>query len=111
MRRAPGVVTATCAVMLAIGCGWSPASRAPARIEIVVDKIAFQQPEVHARVGDSVGWVNKDPVAHTSTSRKPAWDVTVEPGTTGHVVLKEAGTFDYYCRLHPNMSGRLIVAN
>jgi plastocyanin len=53
--------------------------------------------------------VNKDILDHTGTARNGAWDVAVEPGKTGKVQLKGAGTIEYYCRLHPNMVGKITV--
>jgi plastocyanin len=34
----------------------------------------------------------------------------VLPGKTARLVVKKAGAFDYICRFHPNMKGRLTVA-
>jgi plastocyanin len=33
----------------------------------------------------------------------------VLPGKNGRMVMKAAGTFDYICRYHPNMTGEVIV--
>jgi plastocyanin len=109
MRRIHVVTLLLCGVVAsAIGCGRSPARRAET-IRVVVDKIAFQQPDVRAHIGDSIEWINKDVVTHTSTARDETWDVTVDPGATGRAVLDRAGTFDYFCRLHPNMTARVVV--
>jgi plastocyanin len=32
------------------------------------------------------------------------------PNQRGQVVLKNAGTADYFCKFHPNMKGRVVVA-
>src|SRR3954463_13002597 len=99
MRRMHVPMVLVCGVVAsAIGCGRSPARRAET-IRIVVDKIAFQQPDVHAHIGDSIEWINRDVVTHTSTARDETWDVTVDPGATARALLNRAGTFDYYCRL------------
>ena len=91
-------------------CAWTMASARAVTIEIVIDQVAFQKPEVKARVGDTVEWINKDLFDHTATAKNGDWSVTMEPGKRGRVVLKKAGTLDYFCKLHPNMTGRLIVA-
>jgi plastocyanin len=56
-----------------------------------------------------VEWINKDIVDHTATARNKAWDVKIPTGKTGRLTLEKAGTFEYYCTLHPNMVGKLIV--
>jgi plastocyanin len=90
------------------GCARLPA-RSAATVHITIDKVAFQQSDARARVGDTVEWTNNDVIAHTSTSREDAWDVAMEPGVTARAVMKRPGTFEYYCRFHPNMTGRVTV--
>jgi plastocyanin len=79
-------------------------------IRVNVDKLAFTPAEISARVGDTIEWVNADFLAHTATGRGKEWDVMIAPNKTGRVTLKRAGNIDYYCRFHPNMSGRISVA-
>jgi plastocyanin len=87
------------------------ASRAAAEtIRINVDKLAFTPAEVSIHAGDTIEWVNGDFLAHTATARSKEWDVTIPPNKTGWVMLKRAGEIEYYCRFHPNMVGRISVA-
>ena len=66
--------------------------------------------EATAKVGDTIEWVNKDIFLHTATARNGDWDVTMPPKKTVTLVLKKAGTIDYYCRFHPpNMKATLTV--
>ena len=46
--------------------------------------------------------------AHRDSAR---WgvDVMLPPNTTKSVVIKAAGTIDYYCKFHPNMNGQIAV--
>lgn len=97
-------------IALAVVSAESASAAAPATLQIVIDQFAFARPTVSATVGDTIEWVNNDIVDHSSTDRKKAWDVTMAPGKTARVVMKAAGTFEYYCRFHPNMTGRLVVA-
>ena len=86
-------------------------SRAAAEtIRINVDKLAFTPAEVSVYAGDTIEWVNGDFLAHTATARSKEWDVTIPPNKTGRVTLKRAGEIEYYCRFHPNMVGRISVA-
>jgi len=79
-------------------------------IEIKIDKIAFAPAQVTARVGDTIEWINADIVAHTATARNKDWDVMLTPNARKSVVLKAAGTVEYYCKFHPNMTGQITVA-
>jgi plastocyanin len=79
-------------------------------IEVIVDKLVFAPVDVNAKVGDTVEWVNKDAFAHTATATNGDWNVTLAPKQNGQLVLKKPGTTDYFCKFHPNMKGRVIVA-
>ena len=79
-------------------------------IQVKMEKIAFVPKQVSAHVGDTVEWVNADIVAHTATARNGAWDAILPPYATRRVKLKAAGTVDYYCRFHPNMTGQIVIA-
>jgi plastocyanin len=79
-------------------------------VQIVIDQIAFQRPDVAASVGDTVEWVNRDVVDHAATARSGAWDVLIPAGKKARLVLTQPGTFEYYCRFHPDMTARLTVS-
>ena len=67
-------------------------------------------PQVSAHVGDTIEWPSSDFVAHTATARNKDWDVAIPAKGVGHVMLKHAGDVDYFCRFHPNVTGRISVA-
>ena len=81
-----------------------------ATIQITIENLVFAPAEASAKVGDTIEWINKDIFAHTATARGGDWDVTMPPKKTVTLVLKKAGTVDYYCRFHPNMKATLTVA-
>jgi plastocyanin len=78
-------------------------------IQVKIESLAFMPSQVTAHVGDTIEWVNADFVAHTATARDGAWDVMMAPSATASVALKAGGTVDYYCKVHPNMTGRITV--
>jgi len=90
---------------LMLGAGMTHA----ATIEITIDKMAFSPAAIEAKVGDTIEWINKDAFVHTATV-KGGWEVMLPVKKSGSIVVDKAGTFDYYCRLHPNMKGRITVA-
>jgi plastocyanin len=79
-------------------------------IQIVMDKMVFSPTETTASIGDTIEWVNNDILSHTATARHGDWDVAIAAKKTVSLVLKRAGSIDYYCRYHPNMTGRIVVA-
>jgi plastocyanin len=79
-------------------------------IQVTIDKLVFTPAEVNAKVGDTIEWVNKDTLVHTATATNGDWNVNIAPNQSGQVVLNKTGAADYYCKFHPNMKGRVIVA-
>ena len=88
---------------------WAGSAHA-AVIQIKIKDMAFAPAQVSAQVGDTIEWTNADFVAHTATARDGAWDIMLPPNATRSVVLKTAGTVEYYCRFHPNMTGQVTIA-
>jgi plastocyanin len=78
-------------------------------IHVTIENLEFTPTELTAKVGDVVVWDNKDFLAHTATATNNDWNVVISPKQAGKVELKKAGTFDYFCRFHPNMKARLVV--
>jgi plastocyanin len=79
-------------------------------IQVKIENLAFAPSQVSAHVGDTIEWVNADFVAHTATARNGSWDVMIPPNTKKGIVLKAEGMVDYYCKLHPNMTGQVMVS-
>jgi plastocyanin len=80
---------------------------------IEIKKLVFNAAEVTLHVGDSIEWVNNDPIPHTASAKADAiggpWEVVIAPGTSAKRRMNDVGTIEYYCRFHPNMKARIIV--
>jgi plastocyanin len=72
--------------------------------------------EINVAIGATVSWINDDSAAHTVTAGSPA-DVQVEifdssllmGGGTWSFTFDEAGSYDYFCMVHPWMTGSVSV--
>jgi plastocyanin len=105
MARAFGM--AWLAVLALVGA----AAPARANVRIVpIGDMAFAPAPQGLKVGDAVLWVNLDRFEHTVTARNGAFDIDLKPGARARIVLKQAGTIAFYCRYHPDMTGKLVVA-
>ncbi len=76
----------------------------------------FIPEDVTVNVGDEVTWSNDDTAAHTVTSGSAAdgpdgnFDSSLfMAATTFSVTFDEAGTYPYFCMVHPWMVGTVIV--
>jgi plastocyanin len=110
MRGENSMLTRRHLLMTAVLALPTGTSTAGARtLQITIDKMAFSPAEIEVRAGDAIEWVNNDTFAHTATV-KGGFEIMLPPKKSGSVVLEKAGTVDYYCRFHPNMKGRVMVA-
>jgi plastocyanin len=98
----------TFAIVVALTLTTSVSAHA-ATIQITMENLVITPAQATAKVGDTIEWINKDVLAHTATARNGDWDVVLPPKKNGTLVLKKAGTIDYYCRFHPNMKATLTV--
>ena len=67
-------------------------------------------------VGTTVTWTNNDATLHTAVSGDPSSGPSgvfdsglLAKGKTFQHKFDTAGTFDYYCTLHPFMIGQIVV--
>jgi len=80
----------------------------------------FSPETLKVRPGATVAWTNEDKMPHTITSGTSKADMNtlfdseiLSPTSAGkqweHIFDKK-GTFDYFCKIHPVMAGRVVVA-
>jgi plastocyanin len=75
----------------------------------IVD-VAFKPADIEVAVGATVDWTNDDPFAHTVTATDGSFDSgTMEGGEAFSQVFEQPGTFEYYCVIHPSMTGTITI--
>jgi plastocyanin len=86
----------------------SPAQTETARVEIRDQ--GFNAASVTVKPGTTVTWVNRDDDTHTVTSTIDAFrSPGLDPDETFSYTFTKPGTYEYYCTLHPLMTGKVIV--
>lgn len=61
-------------------------------------------------VGQTVTATNKDSVAHTWTADDGSWDSgALAQDESFSITFRSPGTFSFYCRPHPTMTGSITV--
>ena len=77
--------------------------------DVAISGFTFSPRTVTVNVGDTVTWTNSDAQAHTATSGD-AWDTgDIADGDSASITFRAAGTFDYICAIHPQMTGTVVV--
>jgi 3',5'-cyclic-AMP phosphodiesterase len=86
------------------------ANRAPN--EIGIDNFQFTPPTLEVKAGTRVAWVNDDDVPHliASSTGKFKSSQVLDTGGRFELTLAKAGTYPYFCSLHPKMQGTIVVS-
>lgn len=100
-----------CVALFPIGGSGASARPAdePAKAVVTIDNFSFGHP-ITVPVGTTVVWTNKDDVPHNVVSKDKLFKSPIlDTGEHFEFTFKTAGTFDYYCSIHPRMTGQVVV--
>jgi plastocyanin len=117
LRRAPARLSPGRAVAIAMLLGpvagallayGAVAAQQPG--EVTIDNFTFGPPELTVAVGTTVKWVNHDDIPHTVVDKNKAFrSKALDTDDAFSFTFASAGTFDYFCGLHPHMVGKIVV--
>ena len=67
---------------------------------------------ITAKVGDVIAWTNNDSTTHTATVKSDTTCTTANlaSGETGAIMFNVAGSYDFICKIHSNMTGKVEVS-
>ena len=82
----------------------------PAALEVKVDNFTFAPGELRVPLGAKVTWTNRDDIPHTVVSTDKVFKSKVlDTDEAFSFTFANAGTFPYFCSIHPKMTGTVIV--
>ena len=77
---------------------------------VTIDNFTFTAPELTVAVGTTVKWVNHDDIPHTVVEKNKAFrSKALDTDDSYSYTFASAGSFDYFCGLHPHMVGKIVV--
>ena len=77
---------------------------------ITIDNFTFTPPELTVALGTTVKWVNHDDIPHLVVNKDKVFrSKALDTDDSFSYTFASAGTFDYFCALHPQMVGKVIV--
>lgn len=92
------------------GLALQPLLAADQNVKITIDNFTFSPPELTVPVGAVVTWVNHDDIPHSVVASGKAFrSKALDTDDSYSFTFTTAGTFDYFCGLHPHMTGKVIV--
>src|ERR1700744_6401966 len=78
--------------------------------EVVIDNFTFGPQDLTIAPGTTVKWVNHDDIPHNVINKDKVFrSKALETDDSFSFTFANAGTFDYFCGLHPHMQGKIIV--
>src|SRR5208282_3967177 len=82
----------------------------PAKVAVAIDNFNFAPTAITVAVGTTVVWTNRDDVPHNVTSTDKAFaSPTLDTDEKYEFTFQKAGTFNYYCTIHPKMTGKVVL--
>jgi len=81
-----------------------------AEAAVKIDNFVFGPQTITVPVGATVTWTNKDDIPHTTVSTDGVFKSKVMDTDEkfSHTFTK-AGTYPYFCSIHPKMIGKVVV--
>lgn len=92
--------------------GASPSAQAaPGNVDAKMLDFSYEAATINVTPGTTVTWTNFGIAPHTVTDRAGGFDSgIVAKGGTFSRKFEKAGTYTYFCTLHPQMEGKVVVA-
>jgi plastocyanin len=90
----------------------APAAGLERSVKVEIVDFAYDPEPARVATGGKVTWQNMDSAPHTATADDGSFDTgTLEEGKLGSESFKQAGTFAYFCEIHPDMRGTVEVVD
>lgn len=76
---------------------------------ILLDGTTFTPAELEAHAGDTITWINRDPVPHDVTASDGRFHTPLQPDEQWQFRATTPERIEYVCTLHPGMKGVLVI--
>jgi plastocyanin len=101
------------ALVLVVAAVWCVNAQALAQnvaAKVTIDNFTFAPAELTVSVGTTVTWDNHDDIPHTVVEKNTLFrSKALDTDDSYSFTFTSAGTYDYFCGLHPHMVGKIIV--
>jgi plastocyanin len=88
----------------------APSGEAARSEKVEIVEFTYQPDPVVVAVGGKVTWQNEDSAPHTASADDGSFDTGIlDKGKLKSETFKEAGTYPYFCEIHPTMHGTVEV--
>ena len=78
--------------------------------QVMIDNFVYSPVPLTVKVGTTVTWINHDDIPHTVDSTQGKFkSAALDTDDKFEFQFKEAGEYPFFCRIHPKMTGKIIV--
>ena len=119
MGRSVSVAVLTAALLFGAGAivtgtknVLASAQQKPEVAEVKIDNFSFGPAALTVPVGTTVTWTNRDDIPHTVVSTddpKVFKSKVLDTDEKFSFTFSKAGTYAYFCSIHPKMTGKVVV--
>jgi plastocyanin len=111
MRSVPTRKAGIAAVLALVLAGAAPLPAAPAQdAEVHIENFAFAPQRLTVKAGATVTWISDDDIPHTvASSTKLFKSKALDTNDRFSFTFTTPGTYEYFCSLHPHMTGTVVV--
>jgi amicyanin len=87
-----------------------PVGAQNAQSSVAIDNFTFTPQRLTVKAGATVSWTNKDDIPHAIAAvNKLFKSKTLDTDDAYSLTFATPGTYDYFCSLHPHMTGTIVV--
>ena len=110
IRFAAALAVAAFAVAATLPAASARAAETEVKIEVKIDNFAFAPQRIVVQAGTTVTWSNADDAPHTVVSTTKLFKSSaLDTEDKFSFTFATPGTYDYFCSLHPHMTGTVVV--
>ena len=87
-----------------------PQALASIVVDVNIHNFAFTPAQVTVAPGTTVRWTNRDDIPHMVAEKERSFrSMAMDTDESFSHTFTSEGAVDYFCTLHPHMTGRIIV--
>lgn len=81
------------------------------QIRIEIKDFAFNPQKITVKSGEKITWINRDEEPHTvvSVGKKFQKSSALDTDQQFSITAGAPGTYEYFCSVHPKMTGAIVV--
>ena len=82
----------------------------PGDVHVGIDNFTFNPQKLTIKSGTTITWTNRDDIPHTVAAVDREFkSKALDTGDAYSFTFATPGSYQYFCSLHPHMSGTIVV--